>query len=668
MSKQFTRFIILFLTLALLVACGSAEPAPEPGDADTAATTAEESTETDSAATTADDTSEAMPSKYAESPILAERVAAGELSPVDERLPKDPFVVGPGVLILQEDLPDWQPGQYGGTIRAAHSVANWAPDVFVMINEPLLSAPSLTVQDIRGNVLKDFEVSDDNTVFTFHMREGLKWSDGEPVTSEDIRFTYEDVLLNDKITPAFPARFRTGGAPDGDPMDLEIIDDFTFKVTFSEPYGGFLRQIVIEKWVGYTELLKPAHHLKQFHADYTPLDELRPLLDEQGIEDEWWQLFTQRDCPNWNLPRPQCLGFPALSPWIIVESPSPGVLSFERNPYYYKVDTEGQQLPYVDKLISVQAEDVEAVNLKVLTGDVDFLRESTGLVKIPLYKENEEQAGFRVHILDMHVDSSALFLNQTFEDATWRQVVRDVRFRQALSMAINRDEIIESIYFGFASLPLKTVGEALSEYNPDQANQLLDEVGLSEKNSDGFRLGPDGEPFTILLEHGAHAPDIAPVAELIGEYLKDVGLDAQVKQIDSQLWGQRMDANEIQATVFWTNDQGWDDNWTGRAIEENGRLWWNWYTSGGAEGEEPPAWVIEAFEIDKQRWSVVSGSEEYNQLKEAGFAWDRENLPLITVVENVKYPMIASENLRNIPQAGFAIAANFSGEQLFFAE
>jgi peptide/nickel transport system substrate-binding protein len=665
MSKLFTRLAILCLVF-VLAACAPSAPVPEAEEAGAPAAKVEEAAPQEAAPAAKAEEAEAMPSKYTEAPMLAERVAAGELPPVDDRLPNEPFVVGPGVLVLEQDLPDWQPGKYGGTIRAAHAVADWAPDVFVMINEPLLSAPSLTVQDIRGNILKDFEVNDDNTEFTFHMREGLKWSDGEPVTSEDIRFTYEDVLLNEKITPAFPSRFRTGGAPDGDPMNLEIIDDYTFKASFSEPYGGFLRQIVIEKWVGYTELLKPAHYLKQFHADYASMEELRPHLDEQNLEDEWWQLFTLKDCLNWNLPRPRCIGFPALSPWIIVESQQPGVLSFERNPYYYKVDTEGKQLPYVDKIVSVQAEDVEAVNLKVLTGDVDFLRESTGLVKIPLYKENEDQAGFRVHILDMHVDSSALFLNQTFEDETWRSVAQDVRFRQALSMAINRDEIIESIYYGFASYPLKTVGEANATYDPEKANQLLDEVGLSERNADGLRLGPDGEVFSILIEHGAHAPDISSVAELIAEYLKDVGLDVQVKQIDPQLWGQRMDANEIQATVFWTNDQGWDDNWTGRAIEENGRLWWDWYNTGGEEGEEPPAWVTEAFEIDKERWSVVSGSEEYNALKEAGFAWDRENLPLITVVENVKYPMIANQNLGNIPKAGFAIAANFSGEQLFF--
>ncbi|GAB4557280.1 MAG: ABC transporter substrate-binding protein [Anaerolineae bacterium] len=597
--------------------------------------------------------------------MLAEKVKAGELPPVDERLPEEPFVVGPGVLITEEDLPDWQPGEYGGTLRSAHSVANWAPDVFVMMNEPLLMAPGIGVQGVRGNVLKDFEVNEDNTEFTFYMRKGLKWSDGEPVTTEDVRFVYEDILLNEQLTPVFPARFRTGARADGEPMKLEIIDDYTFKVSFPEPYGGFLRQLTIESWVGYTELLRPSHYLKQFHPKYTPMEELKPLLEEQNLTEEWWNLFNLKDCTNWEMTNPQCVNYPALNPWIGVPS-QPGVLAFERNPYYFKVDTEGKQLPYIDKIVSVQVEDVEMVNLKVLTGEVDFLRESTALVKVPLYKENEDKAGFRVVLLDMHVDSSSLEINQTFEDETWRSVVRDLRFRQAVSLAINRPEIIESIYYGFASLPLKTVGEEFSQYDPQRANALLDEIGMTERDSEGYRLAPNGQPFTILVEHGAHAPDLAPVAELISEHLKDVGLRVQVKQIDPQLWSQRRNANELMSTVFWSHDRGWDADNTLGNINRAGRLWEIWRTTAGQEGEEPPDWVKEGIELAAKTWSSIPGSDEYNQLKEQSYAWERANLPLINIVENVKYPMIASQRLGNIPRSGYAIAANFSAEQFFY--
>ncbi|MEM7133869.1 MAG: ABC transporter substrate-binding protein [Chloroflexota bacterium] len=657
MRKLSFLLSLLIISSMLLAACGTpaAAPAEEAPAADTESADSGEAGE------------ESMASDGAmEAPAVAEMVAAGELPPLEERLPAEPFVVGPGVLLSEEDLPNWEPGQYGGIIRTAHFRPDWNPDTFVMMNEPLLSSPGLSVSDIRGNVLKDFEVNDDNTEFTFHMREGLKWSDGVAVTTEDVRFVYEDIYLNEQLTPTFPRRFRTGYSNDGTPMDLEIIDDFTFKVTFDEPYGGFLRNLTIEGWNGYTVLLRPSHHLKMVHPDYTDMAEIQPLLDEAGLTDEWWTYFTDNDCLNWHVTRPRCMGFPQLNPWLVQETDEVGLIHMTRNPYYYKVDTEGKQLPYVDEIKSVLVNDVEAVNLKVLTGEVDFLRESTGLVKIPLYKENEEAGNFTTVILDMHVDSSNVYINQTFDDPNWQEVAQDIRFRQAVSLGIDRDEMIESLYFGFASLPLLTVGEDLSTRDVDAANALLDEMGLTERGDDGMRLYPNGEPMTILFEHGAHAPDLGPAAELAGEQLREIGLDVQVKQIDSSLFGQRRDANELMMSVMWSHDQGWDSNWTSGTIGNAGRAWADYITTNGESGQEPPEWVTAAYDLDVARWGSVSGSDEYNTLKDDGYAWHRENLPMLTIVENVKYPMIANADLGNIASGGYAIAQNFAGEQVFF--
>ena len=379
------RFKILSLLVVLamlLAACGA--PAAAPAEAPAAATEAP--------------AGEAAPSGEAalEAPAVAEMVAAGTLPALAERLPKTPFVVGPGVLLSETSLPDWKAGQYGGTMNTAHSVADWAPDVFVMLNEPLLQAPDLSVQGIQGNVLESVEVSADNTEFTFKMRDGMKWSDGEPVTTEDVRFTWENIYGNEKLFPTgVPARFRTGYDPAGDPMTLEIVDPLTFKLTSTAPYGGFLRNITIEGWNGYTELVNPSHVLKKWHPDFTPIEDMKAELEKNNLTDEWWQLFAQQKrCQSWDVTRERCIGYPTLNPWISVASETPGIKVFERNPYYWKVDTEGKQLPYIDKIVSVQVEDVEMVNQRVLSGDVDFLRESTALVKVPLYKENEEKGGF----------------------------------------------------------------------------------------------------------------------------------------------------------------------------------------------------------------------------------------------------------------------------------
>ncbi|MCB0150848.1 MAG: hypothetical protein KDE01_24755, partial [Caldilineaceae bacterium] len=490
------------------------------------------------------------------------------------------------------------------------------------------------------------------------------------VTTEDVRFTWENIYGNEKLYPSgLPARFRTGFTPAGDPMTLDIIDDYNFTLTSSAPYGGFLRNITIEGWNGYTELINPAHVLKKWHIDFTPIEDMKAELEANNLTEEWWTLFNQQKrCQSWDVTRARCIGYPTLTPWVSVASETPGVMIFDRNPYYFKVDTEGKQLPYIDRIVSVQVEDVEMVNQRVLNGDVDFLRESTALVKVPLYKENEAKGGFRTVLTDMHVDSSNLFLNQTFEDETWRKVSQDIRFRQALSLAINRDEIIESVYYGFAEKPLVSVGEEFSQYDVAKANALLDEMGMTERDANGMRM-VDGKPFSILLEHGAHAPDLEPVAELVSEQLKEIGIDLQVKRIDPNLWTQRQDANELQATMFWSHDQGWDSDYSGSdSFRRTGRAWALWHETNGAEGEEPPQWVKDMYDLDAARWSSVSGSDEFNKLKEDTFAWARTNLPVITIVEKVKYPMIAAQNLRNVADAGYAIASNFAGEQLWFEQ
>jgi len=598
--------------------------------------------------------------KYNEAPVLAELVKAGKLPPVEERLPKKPLVVGPGILITRKELPDWKVGKYGGTLRGGHAAADWAPDVFMMNNEPLIFAPGISTDGLKGNMLETFEAKE-NRIFTFKLREGLRWSDGYPVTTEDIRFTYEDVLLNEKITPVFPARFRVGNSIKGEPMKLEILDEYTFRITFPKPYGGFLRNISIEGWVGYTELLKPAHYLKQFHIKYTSLDKLKPLLEKEGLKDEWWQLFNLKDFTNWEQTQAGSIGFPVLTPWVLKKAAG-GIYEYERNPYYFKVDTAGNQLPYIDKVVSTQVQDVEMLNMRVLTGEIDFLRESTALVKMPLYKANEEKGGYRTVLLTWHGDDGALYFNLTYKDPVWRKIVGDVRFRRAVCYAINHKEVIDSVFYGAASLP-ETIP---SEYNVSKANKLLDEVGLSKRDGEGFRLRPDGKPFTILIETAADRPEFMPVGELFVEYMRDVGLKATLKRIDSSLWTQRLNSNEIQATIARCHDLNSDNRYTSSLISLAAPEWDRWYRTEGKEGEEPPAWAKKAYELDEKRWQSITGSDEYKRLWREGLLWHKQYILLIDAAEKIMQPLIVSARLGNIPRSGFTIAANYSAEQFFY--
>lgn len=673
MLKRSLLYILVIASMLLAACAPAATPTAAPAVEPTAAPAVEEVKPTEAPAvveevkpTEAPVVIEEVTAAYTEAPMLAEMVKAGTLPPIEERLPEKPFVVGPGVYMTEENLPDWTPGKYGGTLRSSQAGANWNPDVFVAMNEPFLMAPKISDQGIVCNVCETFEVSDGNKVFTFTLRKNLKWSDGEPVTTEDVRFAWEDIRGNEKINPIFPARFKTGFSPTANVGVLKVIDDFTFTITFDGAYGAFLRNLTIEGWNGYTEFIEPSHYLKQYHIKYATLEELKPELDKLNLTEEWWQVFASKRCQNWDMTNPRCVDYPALNPWIGTATDNPSSYRWTRNPYYFKVDTTGQQLPYIDYLTSQQVNDVEMVTLKVIAGEVDFQRESTALIKIPLYKENEEKAGFRVVLTDMHVDSSGLRLNQSFDDAQWQAMVGDIRFRQAVSKAINRQELIDTIYYGYASMPEETVGTENMTYDVAAANALLDEMGLTVKDADGYRKYPDGTLIDILLEQGAQAPDIAPVSDLVAQYLKDVGIKVTVKQIDSSLHGEKWAANEIQATVMWSHDIGWSNDLTTGNVDRAGRLWKVWYDTSGKEGVEPPAWAKEAFQIDADKWAAVAGSDEYNAIVADGFKWVRDNLPYINFVEYVKYPLVVNKNLKNVPSGGYAIGANFSIVQMYF--
>jgi len=606
--------------------------------------------------------------KYKEAPLLAELVKQGKLPPVEQRLPEDPLIVGPGTLIQKKDLPDWKVGKYGGTLRSAHHSPGWNPDFYIGNIEPLVApvGEGVAASGVKGtapNIVDRYEVSRDNKIFTFHLREGLKWSDGYPVTTEDVQFAYEDILLNDKLTPVFPVKLRSGYKSNGTPMKLKILDKYTFQVEFSEPYGGFLLQLAINNWGDYSDfLLKPKHYLRQFHIKYTSLEKMKPMLKEMNLTEEWWQLFWRKDITAGERNSLDAIDFPMLTPWISSSSSTPDKIMMERNPYYFKVDTAGNQLPYIDKLVSMQVQDIEVMNMKVITGEVDFLRENTALAKMPLYKANEEKGGFKVLLADHHLDPVGLELNFTYDDPIWRKVVGDVRFRKAINMAINRKEIIDSVYYGFAGSP-----ETAAPYNIDMANRLLDEMGLSKRDKDGFRLGPDGKTFVIFIEYGTFVPEFPLVSELIVEHLKKVGLKVISKAIEIGLWGQRVSSGTLQATIMWLRDLGNESPWTWNPYEII-PLYWQWYETGGKEGIEPPKWVKEGFRINEAIWASIPGSEAYNKAKREKLAWEKQYLPVISFVGKAKQPVIFSSRFGNVPRSGRDIAVNYSIEQFFFAK
>jgi peptide/nickel transport system substrate-binding protein len=586
--------------------------------------------------------------KFKQSPMLNDK----GLPSVKDRLPTEPKLTNE----MPADMLKYEIGTFGGTLRTVTSAVDWDADVFVMNNEAFLNTPGILGKEITGNVMKSYEVSSDQKEYTFHMREGLKWSDGQPVTMEDIKFTVEDFLFNKELTPIFPAWLNSGGKVDGKPFTFEAVDDWTFKLKFDEAYGGLAIRLAIQGWRGYTELLKPAHYLKKFHKKYAKADELEAEIKKAGFEKgEWVNLFTDKDILNWELTNPKAIGFPVLYPWVFAKKQG-NQATFERNPYYFKIDSKGNQLPYIDNIVSNLVQDIEMVTMKTISGEVDFCRESASLIKMSLYKENEKN-GIKALLASMHVTPTDIFINQTFKDETWRKVTQDVRFRKALNMALDRKEIIDAIYYGFAE-----EGKIVeSKFDMDGANKLLDEMGM-KKGTDGVRTAPDGKKFSMLIEVGAQAPDIVPLTELLVEQWKELSLDVKMKRIEQSLWTNKVNANEIQATMIWTHTPLWYmGDW---GINMWGKQWELWKANAGAKGEEPPADVKNFYKgIDEL--SVLPPDQalkKFDELKEDM----KKNVWYYVHIDNVKQPLVINAKLRNVSDKGFAIAANFSAEQFFF--
>ena len=678
--KKFYYVLSVLMVIAMLVAaCGTPAAETETVAEETTAeettaeettaeeATTEEETTTEEEATTEEETTEAeveAPMVYQEAPMLAEKVAAGELPPLEERLPVNPFMVGPGTLIVEEDLTDWQSGIYGGELQMAHR-GDFPPDVFIGSNEGYLAAAGIGVMDIVGNVLESYEVNEDGTVFTFHMREGLKWSDGEPVTREDVEFAWFDVLNNTEINPGgVPGKWRTGASSTGNPMTLEFVDDWTFTLTFDSAYGSLLRELAVTGWVGYTDLIKPAHYLKQFHKDYADETELLAAIEEAGYEgiEGWVNLFSQKDITNWEAHLADAIPFPRLYPWILVEM-TDGALIYERNPYYYKVDIEGKQLPYIDRIVTARVDDVEMVNMRAIAGQVDFTRESPDVQQLPVYKEQEAAGNYTAYVFESHVAPMAFMFNHVSTDAAWNEVINDVRFRQALSYAIDREEVIETFYYGLAEpAPWNP-----TEYDVEKANALLDEMGMTERDEEGFRLTPSGLPLKVYVTSAKYLAEHDTIAELCIEYWAAVGINATLESISSDLLNTRREAGEIMTWVVWAVSPMWVNgtwtDWTPDTPE------WSRFmnVADTYEGVEPPAEAQRLWKITEERAAAVTGSEEDMALYEETVQSYIDNLWKIILVKGIN-PLIISNDLCNIPAGGQAIATNYSMEQFFFCE
>ncbi|SEU06972.1 ABC transporter substrate-binding protein [Paracoccus homiensis] len=587
---------------------------------------------------------------YQEAPQLAEKVAAGELPPVDERLPSDPLVMD----VIEG------PGEYGGTMRRAILGGGDQHNMVRTIGSDNMVRWSPDWKDVHPNIAKSWDVSEDASKFTFHLRTGMKWSDGAPFTADDIVFWYEDIFTDPQLTPNKDSTFV---GPAG-PVKVTKIDDVTVEFDFGAPNGLFIQALAYG--FGYHATAYPKHYLSQFMPKYN--DDVQALVDAEPAAADWVQLFNLKAGPMdtplfWQNP-----DRPTLHAWHLTNAyGATDRVVAERNPYYYKVDSEGQQLPYIDRITYDQVEDVETILLKTFNGEIDYMLRHIGR---PANKasltDNMDRGQYRFFdVGDLPANIMILMMNLNHTDPVKREVINNKDFRIGVSHAMNRQEVIDLLYFGAgqAGQTAPVMGSDLydekwakqyTEYDVDKANEYLDKV-LPEKDAEGFRIGPDGNRFSLIFlvadVFGLQYPD---AMELIAGYARDVGLDFQVRATDRSRLIELHTSNDFDA-YLWNCSGGQADAYLSPLCYvptiSNSVSWAREWAAWGVDpttGEEPPQEVKDIFQTYQQVRSAAT-PEEQEKLMTKVIDMASDQLFTIGIVQPDPVFGIARNNVRNVP-------------------
>jgi peptide/nickel transport system substrate-binding protein len=615
----------------------------------------------------------AQSGKYKESPALAEQIKAGKLPPVEKRLPDQPLVVP-----VVEKI-----GEYGGVLRRAFLGPADANNYVRVVYDALFRF-SPDGAKIEPKIAAGAEPSSDFRTWTVQLRKGARWSDGAPFTADDILFWYKDVLLNKDLTPALPGWIRNA---DGSPAKVEKGDDYTVRFTYNDPATLFLTAIANQDGADRTfAAFLPAHYLKRFHPAYLSKGEIDHQVQAAGFK-TWTELFAAKAAPPENPERP------TMAAWVPATRVSDPVFTLRRNPYYIGVDPDGNQLPYIDEVRFTYFADVQALNLAAIAGNFDMQERHIQMTNYPVLKEQERSGKYRIITWPTFGGSDAVIqLNQSYAaNPELGKLLATQDFRVALSIAINRDQIKESVFLGLGEarqgvpapwhpyFPGAEWATKYTEFNRDQSNKLLDQLGLARRDAQGIRLTANDKPVTIEIgvvpAFGAW-PD---VAQLVAKDWEAVGIRALVQIRERALEFSMRDANELMAEVW--NEDTTAFPFTGNAkfdprnspILTLGPLFAKWVTSNGREGMEPPAPIKRIMQIVDTARTV--GPDEQVKLAQELFRIWADNvyeIGTIGLTPMVQGVVVVNNRFHNVPTTlgndwPLRSPGNARSEQFFFA-
>jgi peptide/nickel transport system substrate-binding protein len=598
-----------------------------------------------------------FPKTLKEAPELAALVQQGKLPSVADRIGQDPLVIQPVHEI----------GKYGGTMHKAFlGVDDLSIPRFMTGAAPLLFW-DYEWKTIKPNLARSFSLSPDNTTVTVQLRRGMKWSDGKPFTADDIIFWFEDILNNPDLHAGLSQDLTIGGKQ----VTAQKIDETTIRFVAPQPFpllveimatpnsdiGATLGQ---ESGVGGP--YAPKHYLQQFHAKYVgkdAADKLAADAKQNGWAANVLSKMQYEANPD----------LPVVYPWI-VKRPATDATSFalDRNPYSIWVDTDGNQLPYIGAISHVSVASLDVMTLNATSGQLDFMELSFTSAQLPVLVQNQDRGGYKVY-LDPEQAGVGIALNLAYnDDPTLGTLYRNVDFRRALSLAINRDQVNEIFFLGTATPSAATPGPENKYYPGDdyakkwatldvaQANQLLEKIGLTQKDSSGYRVRSDSKRLALTLTAVDRIVDQASLAELLKTFWSKIGIDLIIDAVSSSLAHQRINANQAQMTI---NSVGTEDVYLSTGFQTPvgggfssimGVPYGQWINSGGKEGTEP-------FDAIKQAQAIFEkgkGAATADERVQAGKDLTRLAIDQVFAIGLVSGDLsrgirIAKTNMGNIP-------------------
>ena len=585
-----------------------------------------------------------------EAPMLTEMVNAGELPPLEERLPSEPAVVEP-----LESL-----GRYGGSWRTMYRGPGDWPWFTRTIGTDTLVNWNLAWDELQPGIARDWEVQDAGATYVFHLREGMKWNDGEPFTSDDFVWWYENVVTNDEIAIPYPSFFRT----DGELFDLDAPDEYTVVFSFSQPNALFLDAAASAD--GRYLIPHAEHYFKQFHGDENPdADAIAQDAGYSGwveyyefLGDQWWDNPDRPSLYAWT---PETGVGEGTEQWVVT-----------RNPYYWKTDSEGRQLPYLDRVVFYSVPDSEVRLLRITAGEIDLQSRGVSNNDRSVYEENKERGDYRFLTLEKSdTNTDGIAFNQTVEDPVLREIFRQKDFRVAMSLAINRQEINDLFFFG-ATEPHQIgprpsmafynerLGTQYTEYDPERANQLLDDLGYT-RNDDGVRVGPDGNEISVTLT----AHQAQDRLEIVKQGWEAVGIQTNLNIIERSLMTERYLNNQHEVGRYYSNpglnDWFLDSRHTIPTHWESifAVPWANWYSGNSGPTQEPPADVKEMQTILEDALAEPDLQERYETIQPAlEIAADR--FDVIGLVLQTPSFGIVRNDFHNVPERMFNTGGSYN--------